>query len=178
MILWFFSFKYLHMFYYIYWLAYAKTNQNFQDEASLIVMEDLHVFGLLVFYQRFLHLYFQFLSREGCVCVYIYVHMHVCLHSLNIRLIMALQTVFGSDISVLFFWRNYRHMIAILWYYSLSTYIVALFRLLISFFIIIGYFPRLHFQCYPKGPPYPPHPQSPTHPLPLFDPGVPLYWGI
>ena len=39
------------------------------------------------------------------------------------------------------------------------------------------YFPRLHFQCYPKGPPYPP-PQSPTHPLPLFGPGVPLYWGI
>jgi hypothetical protein len=41
----------------------------------------------------------------------------------------------------------------------------------------IRYFPRLHFQCYPKGPPYPP-PQSPTHPLPLFGPGVPLYWGI
>jgi hypothetical protein len=45
------------------------------------------------------------------------------------------------------------------------------------FFFLIRYFPRLHFQCYPKGPPYPP-PQSPTHPLPLFGPGVPLYWGI
>jgi hypothetical protein len=45
------------------------------------------------------------------------------------------------------------------------------------FFFLIRYFPRLHFQCYPKSPPYPP-PQSPTHPLPLFDPGVPLYWGI
>jgi hypothetical protein len=49
-----------------------------------------------------------------------------------------------------------------------------------SFFLIyffIRYFPRLHFQCYPKSPPYLP-PQSPTHPLPLFGPGVPLYWGI
>jgi hypothetical protein len=24
----------------------------------------------------------------------------------------------------------------------------------------------------------PTHPHSPTHPLPLFGPGVPLYWGI
>jgi hypothetical protein len=47
----------------------------------------------------------------------------------------------------------------------------------IYLFFLIRYFPRLHFQCYPKGPPYPP-PQSPTHPLPLFGPGVPLYWGI
>jgi hypothetical protein len=44
-------------------------------------------------------------------------------------------------------------------------------------FFLIRYFPRLHFQCYPKSPPYPP-PQAPTHPLPLFGPGVPLYWGI
>jgi hypothetical protein len=28
----------------------------------------------------------------------------------------------------------------------------------------------------PKVPHTPPH--SPTHPLPLFGPGVPLYWGI
>jgi hypothetical protein len=48
---------------------------------------------------------------------------------------------------------------------------------LLFFFFLIRYFPRLHFQCYPKGLPYPP-PQSPTHPLPLFGPGVPLYWGI
>jgi hypothetical protein len=46
----------------------------------------------------------------------------------------------------------------------------------ISFLYIIRYFPRLHFQCYTKSPPYPP-PQAPTHPLPLFGPGVPLYWG-
>jgi hypothetical protein len=45
------------------------------------------------------------------------------------------------------------------------------------YFIFIRYFPRLHFQCYPKSPPYPP-PQSTTHPLPHFGPGVPLYWGI
>jgi hypothetical protein len=43
--------------------------------------------------------------------------------------------------------------------------------------IFIRYFPHLHFQCYPKSPPYPP-PHSPTRPLPLFGPGVPLYWGI
>ena len=43
--------------------------------------------------------------------------------------------------------------------------------------IFIRYFPHLHFQCYPESPPYPP-PQSPTHPLPLFGPGIPLYWGI
>jgi hypothetical protein len=41
----------------------------------------------------------------------------------------------------------------------------------------IRYFPHLHFQCYPKSPPDPPS-HSPTHPLPLFGPGVPLYWGI
>jgi hypothetical protein len=44
-------------------------------------------------------------------------------------------------------------------------------------FFLIRYFPLLHFQCYPKGSPYP-LPQSPTHPLTLFGPGVPLYWGI
>jgi hypothetical protein len=43
--------------------------------------------------------------------------------------------------------------------------------------LFIRYFPHLHFQCYPKSPPYPPT-HSPTHPLPLFGPGVPLYWGI
>jgi hypothetical protein len=34
------------------------------------------------------------------------------------------------------------------------------------FFFIIRYFPRLHFQCYPKGPPYPPPiPYPPTPPF-------------
>jgi hypothetical protein len=47
----------------------------------------------------------------------------------------------------------------------------------LAYNFFISYFPHLHFQCYPKSPPYPP-PYSPTHPLPLFDPGVPLYWGI
>jgi hypothetical protein len=45
------------------------------------------------------------------------------------------------------------------------------------FLFFITYFPHLHFHCYPKSAPYP-FPQSPTHPLPLFGPGVPLYWGI
>jgi hypothetical protein len=37
------------------------------------------------------------------------------------------------------------------------------------FFLIffITYFPQLHFQCYPKSPPYPP-PHFPTHPFPFF----------
>jgi hypothetical protein len=48
---------------------------------------------------------------------------------------------------------------------------------LFIFSFLIRYFPHLHFQCYPKSPPYQP-PQSPTHPLPLFGPGVPLYWGV
>jgi hypothetical protein len=43
--------------------------------------------------------------------------------------------------------------------------------------VFIRYFPHLHFQCYPKSPPYTPL-YSPIHPLPLFGPGVPLYWGI
>jgi hypothetical protein len=52
----------------------------------------------------------------------------------------------------------------------------TLYIFFLSFFnIFIMYFPQLHFQCYPKSPPYPP-PNSPTHPFPLFGPGVPLYW--
>ena len=35
------------------------------------------------------------------------------------------------------------------------------------FFFLIRYFPHLHFQCYPKSPPYPP-PYSPTHPFPIL----------
>jgi hypothetical protein len=53
-------------------------------------------------------------------------------------------------------------------------------RVLFFFFffnIFIRYFPHLHFQCYPKSPPYP-SPHSPTHPFPIFGPGVPVYWGI
>jgi hypothetical protein len=36
-------------------------------------------------------------------------------------------------------------------------------------FLFITYFPQLHFQCYPKSPPYPP-PHFPTHPFPFFWP--------
>jgi hypothetical protein len=44
--------------------------------------------------------------------------------------------------------------------------ILFLFVCFFSFFLFffIRYFPRLHFPCYPKGPPYPPL-QSPTHPF-------------
>jgi hypothetical protein len=49
---------------------------------------------------------------------------------------------------------------------------------LFFWFFFITYFPQLHFQCYPKSPPYPP-PHFPTHSFPFFFyPGVPLYWGI
>jgi hypothetical protein len=58
-----------------------------------------------------------------------------------------------------------------------NCFVVGLDVRVVILFFLIRYFPHLHFQCYPKGPPYPP-PQSPTHPLPLFGPGVPLYWGI
>jgi hypothetical protein len=42
-------------------------------------------------------------------------------------------------------------------------------------FFLIRYFliKNLHFQCYPKSPPYPPH-HFPTHPLLLLGPGVPF----
>jgi hypothetical protein len=43
------------------------------------------------------------------------------------------------------------------------------------------YVPQLHFQCYPKSPPYPAPPPPLTYPpIPIFffDPGIPLYWGI
>jgi hypothetical protein len=50
----------------------------------------------------------------------------------------------------------------------------------IFYFLIffITYFPQLHFQCYPKSPPYPPPPLS-YPPIPIFfGSGIPLYWGI
>jgi hypothetical protein len=41
-----------------------------------------------------------------------------------------------------------------------------LFFPLFLFFFLIRYFPRLHFQCYPKSPPYqPPIPYPPTPPF-------------
>jgi hypothetical protein len=67
-------------------------------------------------------------------------------------------------------------------YLHSSIYLPTFFFLFFCFVFInffIRYFPHLHFQCYPKSPPYPPPPTPlPTHPLPLFGPGVPLYWGI
>jgi hypothetical protein len=42
------------------------------------------------------------------------------------------------------------------------------------FIFFIGYFPHLHFQCYPKSPPYS-SPHSPTYPFPLLGPRIPLY---
>jgi hypothetical protein len=37
----------------------------------------------------------------------------------------------------------------------------------IFFYLFITYFPQLHFQCYPKSPPFPPR-YFPTHPFPFF----------
>jgi hypothetical protein len=52
---------------------------------------------------------------------------------------------------------------------------------LIAFFfflnILLGIFLIYISNAIPKVPhAHPPH--SPTHPLPIFGPGVPLYWGI
>jgi hypothetical protein len=38
-----------------------------------------------------------------------------------------------------------------------------------GFFFLIRYFPHLHFQCYPKSPPYQP-PEIPYPPTPPFWP--------
>ena len=61
--------------------------------------------------------------------------------------------------------------------YILSICLTKKCQVLPFFPFFIRYLAHLHFQCYSKSPPYPP-PHSPTHPLPLFGPGVPLYWGI
>ena len=49
---------------------------------------------------------------------------------------------------------------------KVAGYLLFLF---LKIFFIITYFPQLHFQCYPKSPPYPP-PHFPTHPFPFFWP--------
>jgi hypothetical protein len=68
-----------------------------------------------------------------------------------------------------------------LWYISYGhkdiTNVYEVYINFLYFNIFIRYFPHLHYQCYPKSPPYPP-PHPPNHPLPLFGPGIPLYWGI
>ena len=52
-------------------------------------------------------------------------------------------------------------------YLFIYLFIYLLFiYLFVCLFILIRYFPRLHFQCYPKGPPYPPPiPYPPTAPF-------------
>jgi hypothetical protein len=46
-------------------------------------------------------------------------------------------------------------------------------------YFLLGIFLIYISNAIPKVPHTPPtHPNSPTHPLPLFGPGVPLYWGI
>jgi hypothetical protein len=47
---------------------------------------------------------------------------------------------------------------------------------LFFFNIFTTYFPQLHFQCYPKSPPYPP-PHFPTHPFLFFWPWRPPVLG-
>jgi hypothetical protein len=49
--------------------------------------------------------------------------------------------------------------------FSKVFFFPGLIILFFNFFII--YFPQLHFQCYPKSPPYPP-PHFPTHSFPFF----------
>jgi hypothetical protein len=54
----------------------------------------------------------------------------------------------------------------------------AIYRWQCKEFFLIRDFLHLHFQCYPKSPPYPPSPISFSPPPQLLGPGVPLYWGI
>jgi hypothetical protein len=51
---------------------------------------------------------------------------------------------------------------------------------LTSFFkiFLLGIFLIYISNAIPKVPHTLPPPHSPTHPLPLFGPGIPLYWGI
>jgi hypothetical protein len=46
----------------------------------------------------------------------------------------------------------------------------VLFFFFFFWYFFTMYFPQLHFQCYPKSPPYPPLPHFPTHPFPFFWP--------
>jgi hypothetical protein len=49
----------------------------------------------------------------------------------------------------------------------------------ISFFKYFYYiFSSITFPMLSQKSPIPSPPHFPTHPLPLFGPGVPLYWGI
>ena len=48
----------------------------------------------------------------------------------------------------------------------------------IFFSIFYQVFSSFTFLMLYQKSPIPTHPHSPTHPLPLFGPGVPLYWGI
>jgi hypothetical protein len=41
--------------------------------------------------------------------------------------------------------------------------IVSSYKWMRALFFLIRYFPHLHFQCYPKSPPYPPPTPLPTH---------------
>jgi hypothetical protein len=53
-------------------------------------------------------------------------------------------------------------------YWNLSICVWKPCKSFFFFNFFITYFPQLHFQCYPKSPPYPPH--SLIHPFPLFWP--------
>jgi hypothetical protein len=77
--------------------------------------------------------------------------------------------VLGNQIQFLMFMKKKK---ALSYLYRLVFKGAIASNLIIIIIILIRNFPRIHFQCYPKGPPYPPA-QYPTHPLPLFGPGVP-----
>jgi hypothetical protein len=60
------------------------------------------------------------------------------------------------------------------WKLHFSCYTLILFYFILIF--LLGIFLIYISNAIPKVPHTLPH--SPTHPLPLFGPGVPLYWGI
>jgi hypothetical protein len=76
--------------------------------------------------------------------------------------------VYLSDMHLIFRRKYYFPQVIHIFHFFFFLLIIFLFSI-----FLIRYLAHLHFQCYTKSPPYPP-----THPLPLFGPGVPLYWGI
>jgi hypothetical protein len=76
-------------------------------------------------------------------------------------------------------WKNYNLFLETLFLYCSIPVFFYLFififplnlfkKILFDIFFFFRYFPHLHFQCYPKSPPYPP-PPLPYLPTPTFWP--------
>jgi hypothetical protein len=120
-------------------------------------------------YKNMYVLVFFFLSTIHC-CSYLIHHSHI-LHSVCL-LRLCFKRLYSTVIH--YSYKNsVKRRIKYILRYTLAN-IFPIFDItfkknsLTSFFyIFIRYFPHLHFQCYPKSPPYPP-------PLPY--PPAPPFW--